>query len=51
LNFKKLKSLELIMKKTDLVKLITKKAGISDSSAKEFFDVFLRKIAEELELG
>jgi len=39
------------MKKTDLVKLITKKAGISDSSAKEFFDVFLRKIAEELELG
>lgn len=40
-----------MMKKTDLVKLITKKAGISDSSAKEFFDVFLRKIAEELELG
>ena len=40
-----------MMKKADLVKLITKKAGISDSSAKEFFDVFLRKIAEELEPG
>ena len=39
------------MRKTDLVKLITRKAGISDSSANEFFDIFLRNIVGELELG
>ena len=39
------------MRKTDLVKLITRKAGISDSSANEFFDIFLRNIAGEMELG
>ena len=39
------------MRKTDLVKLITRKAGVSDSSANEFFDIFLRDIAGEMELG
>lgn len=39
------------MKKNDLVKLITRKAGIPDSAASEFFDIFLGKVAEEMEPG
>lgn len=39
------------MKKNDLVKLITRKAGIADSAANEFFDIFLGKVAKEMEPG
>ena len=39
------------MKKNDLVKLITRKASIPDSAANEFFDIFLGKVAEEMEPG
>jgi nucleoid DNA-binding protein len=39
------------MKKTELVKIISKKAAVSESLAKELFDLFLRKIADELQPG
>ncbi len=39
------------MKKAELVKIISKKAAISESSSKELFDLFLRKIADELHAG
>jgi cell division septation protein DedD/nucleoid DNA-binding protein len=39
------------MKKTELVKIISKKAAVSESLAKELFDLFLRKIATELQPG
>jgi len=39
------------MKKAELVKIISKKAAVSESSAKELFDLFLRKIADELHPG
>ncbi len=39
------------MKKAELVKIISKKAAVSESSAKELFDLFLRKIADELHAG
>ena len=39
------------MKKAELVKIIAKKAAVSESLAKELFDLFLRKIADELQPG
>ncbi|MGB5849425.1 MAG: HU family DNA-binding protein, partial [Ignavibacteriaceae bacterium] len=39
------------MKKAELVKIISKKAAVSESLAKELFDLFLRKIADELQPG
>jgi len=39
------------MLKTELVKIISKKAAVSESLAKELFDLFLRKIADELQPG
>lgn len=39
------------MKKAELVKIISKKAAVSESSAKELFDLFLQKIAGELQPG
>jgi len=39
------------MNKAELVKIISKKAAVSESSAKELFDLFLRKIADELHAG
>lgn len=37
--------------KKELVRIIAKKAAIADTSAKELFDLFLRKIATELQPG
>ncbi|GMR25336.1 MAG: hypothetical protein BMS9Abin39_0626 [Ignavibacteria bacterium] len=39
------------MKKSELVKIISKKAAVSELSAKELFDLFLQKIAGELQPG
>ena len=39
------------MTKTELVRVISKKAGVSDTAAKEFFDIFLRRIADKLQPG
>ena len=39
------------MKKTELVQIISKKAAVSESLANELFDLFLRKIADELQPG
>jgi len=40
-----------MMKKAELVKIISKKAAVSESLAKELFELFLRKIAAELQPG
>ena len=40
-----------MMTKPELVKILSKKAAVSESSAKELFDLFLQKIAEELHPG
>lgn len=37
--------------KKELVKIVSKKAAVADTSAKELFDLFLRKIASELQPG
>jgi nucleoid DNA-binding protein len=39
------------MTKSELVKIISKKAAVTDSSAKELFDLFLQKIADDLQPG
>ncbi len=39
------------MNKAELVKIISKKAAVSETSSKELFDFFLRKIADELQSG
>ncbi len=39
------------MNKAELVKIISKKAAVSETSSKELFDFFLRKIADELQPG
>ncbi len=39
------------MNKSELVKIISKKAAVSETSSKELFDFFLRKIADELQPG
>ncbi len=39
------------MSKAELVKIISKKAAVSETSSKELFDFFLRKIADELQPG
>ena len=39
------------MNKAELVKIISKKAAVSETSSKELFDFFLRKIADELQTG
>ncbi|MCH7773161.1 MAG: HU family DNA-binding protein [Bacteroidetes bacterium] len=39
------------MKKAELIKIISKKAAVSETSAKELFDLFLQKIADELQPG
>ncbi|MCH6574825.1 MAG: HU family DNA-binding protein [Bacteroidetes bacterium] len=39
------------MNKAELVKIISKKAAVSETSSKELFHFFLRKIADELQPG
>lgn len=39
------------MTKADLIKIISKKAAVTESDAKEFFDLFLQRIAAELNAG
>ena len=39
------------MNKAELVKIISKKAAVSETSSKELFDFFLKKIADELQPG
>jgi|GEM_PF-2044488 len=39
------------MNKAELAKIISKKAAVSETSSKELFDFFLRKIADELQPG
>lgn len=40
-----------MMNKSELAKIISKKAAVVDSSIKEFFDLFLQRIAAELNPG
>ena len=39
------------MTKAELIRKLAKKAGIPDSEAKVFFEIFLRKASEILKLG